>query len=59
MGVLLFLVGIVLIIMGSSKLSEAKKLKDKTSALESKVKEYSQELNARGNVYIWKREKHK
>ncbi|HAP8594481.1 TPA: DUF4041 domain-containing protein, partial [Enterococcus faecium] len=47
MGVLLFLVGIVLIIMGSSKLSEAKKLKDKTSALESKVKEYSQELNAR------------
>ncbi len=31
MGVLLFLVGIVLIIMGSSKLSEAKKLKDKTS----------------------------
>lgn len=56
MGVLLFLVGIVLIIMGSSKLSEAKKLKDKTSALESKVKEYSQELNAR-ETFISEKEK--
>lgn len=56
MGILLFLVGIVLIIIGSSKLSESKKLKDKTSSLESKLKEYSQELDAR-ETFISEKEK--
>lgn len=56
MGILLFLVGIVLIIIGSSKLSESKKLKDKTSSLENKLKEYSQELDAR-ETFISEKEK--
>ena len=56
MGILLFLVGIVLIIICSSKLSESKKLKDITSSLESKLKEYSQELDAR-ETFISEKEK--